>query len=398
MSRDVLPGDVELSRCMLRSLDGKREFNALGQIAFIDIYEGITQPLIQGDVTLRDGIGLLRSFPIIGEEQLEIEFATPTHGKRKYLLNVERVGNVTIDRTNKSIVYTLRVVSPEQFTNAVTLVSQRFKNEISKTVEQVLSDRLGVSKPVEVAPTTGIDDHLVTNLSPLQVIDKLRHRAISPDFSSSSFAFFEDVEKFRFVTVEELLKNARSPVASYFYDDNLQVDFSQVKFRDMINFHQAQTQDTTQRLHSGSVKNIVKKYDMITGNVEDVVFDESDHVGAFEQTGKYARDNTKGFISNNNTPSKKMIMPWTPDKDPEEIADKKGLLHNFVAKIMQNISYMNIYGDSDLKLGDSLECTFINGHGLTTRDKVTVTNRYVIAKIRHSSLKSNRPVYTQSIG
>ena len=42
----------------------------------LNFYEDIYSPIVSGDITLTDTVGLIESFPIIGEEILEVSFST----------------------------------------------------------------------------------------------------------------------------------------------------------------------------------------------------------------------------------------------------------------------------------------------------------------------------------
>ena len=42
----------------------------------LNFYEDIYSPIVSGDITLTDTVGLIESFPIIGEEILDVSFST----------------------------------------------------------------------------------------------------------------------------------------------------------------------------------------------------------------------------------------------------------------------------------------------------------------------------------
>ena len=42
----------------------------------LNLYEDIYSPIVSGDITLTDTVGLIESFPIIGEEILDVSFST----------------------------------------------------------------------------------------------------------------------------------------------------------------------------------------------------------------------------------------------------------------------------------------------------------------------------------
>ena len=107
----------------------------------LNFYEDIYSPIVSGDITLTDTVGLIESFPIIGEEILEVSFSTagaslpPTTGPSttstppvseapKQVMNRFRVYKVDppVQVTDNSRTIKLYFVTDNQFTNLLSKV------------------------------------------------------------------------------------------------------------------------------------------------------------------------------------------------------------------------------------------------------------------------------------
>ena len=108
----------------------------------LNFYEDIYSPIVSGDITLTDTVGLIESFPIIGEEILDVSFSTagaalpPTAGPSavgsappvseapKQVMNRFRVYKVDppVQVTDNSRTIKLYFVTDNQFTNLLSKV------------------------------------------------------------------------------------------------------------------------------------------------------------------------------------------------------------------------------------------------------------------------------------
>jgi len=108
----------------------------------LNFYEDIYSPIVSGDITLTDTVGLIESFPIIGEEILDVSFSTagavlpPTAGPSavgsappvseapKQVINRFRVYKVDppVQVTDNSRTIKLYFVTDNQFTNLLSKV------------------------------------------------------------------------------------------------------------------------------------------------------------------------------------------------------------------------------------------------------------------------------------
>lgn len=395
------PGDVTIEECLMKSKDGRREYDLRLQARHIDIYESITSPVFYGEIIVADGIGLLRGFPIIGEESLTLKFKTPGLKEKEFELKVYAVEDIMQSPNNRLTLYTLKLCSPEMLTNATKLISKRYKGQISDTIKKIVKDELKSSKKVTAEATKGIDDHLISQLTPLQTIDKFRLRAVSPKYESSSFVFYEAKDGFHFKTLEGLIKEGKKKIADkvFFHDDNLNVEEEQVRFRDILDYEQVVDQNSLGKLQAGALKNVVKKFDILTGEIKDVEYKDQQYEGVFEKTADISKSNTSKFKKEyGETTSQQFLVPFSSENDEDYIGEKVGKLHGFVEKIAQNIMLILIFGDSEMNLGDVIACNFASSNALSKDKEVkTASFNYLVSKIRHQLTITDRPTYLQSL-
>lgn len=399
--KDFKPGNVLIDECSLTSKDGQRSYDIRRQARHIDIYESILQPMIYGEIIVADSIGLLRGFPILGEETLHIKFRTPTLTVIDLKLSVYSISNIEPSDNNKLNMYTLKLCSPELLTNATQLMNKRYKNQISTTIRNIVSTELKSKKTIQVEATRGIDDHLISHLTPMETIDKFRHRAVSPTNASSSYLFFENPQGYHFKTLEGLIRAGKTKVADkvFFHDDNLDIKVSQIRFRDILDYKEIVDQDSIEKLHSGSFLNVVNKFDILTGNLKKVIYKNELFENVFVNTADTPKNNTAAFKNEHGkTPARQFLVPFSSEHDEDYIGEKVGILHAFVEKVVQNIMIMLIYGDSSITIGDVITCSFSLVNGLTgTAGSKQVTNNYLVSMVRHQITLFDRPVYLQSL-
>lgn len=396
MTKPFRNGDVEIIKCQLSSLDGSRSLNVLGQVSLINIYESVIQPMIVGDVVFQDAIGLLNNFPLIGEEIFEITFKTPTYSPVTYKLNLYMYDQFQIADNSKSVTFTGHLISKEGLINNTKLVSKRFNQQISTSVSQILTEYLKTTDSIDIEPTLGIDNILLSNLTPLQVIDNLRHRAISPQFKSSSYVCYQDRKGWHFKSLEQMLSTSDTPAIEYTYDATMDTSITDgLRFTDIISYMPVKTTNTLEKLQFGGTTNRVKRFDFLTGQSTDVAY--SDSADTFKKTGDISREQSSTFnqMYGQSTGSKTLVSYG--ENTPETLNEKMSLLPGFVNRINQNIVNIAIYGNSELLVGMAVFTMVVEGVGTTNRDNNSRKSTSIISKIRHIIQISDRPVYSQSL-
>jgi len=217
----------------------------------LNLYEDIYSPIVSGDITLTDTVGLIESFPIIGEEILDVSFSTagatlsPTQGPPpsspsvseapKQIMNRFRVYKVDppVQVTDNSRTIKLYFVTDNQFTNLLSKVRKIYptKQNILNTTQSVTDKSYTLAdmardifydffikdkkplrqpktrKPFLVEPTRFPAEIVIPNWNPFKAISFLASKAVSSnsDAKGANFVFYQTLQGFRFVSIETLM-------------------------------------------------------------------------------------------------------------------------------------------------------------------------------------------------
>ena len=403
----VQPGDIELIDIILMSENRDRQYSLMKQCTGIDIYESIMSPTIFCELRIADSIGLLQSFPILAEEYVRIQFKTPKNKGEpaSYLFRINQIKDKTVNDSNKLITYTLQLVSAELIRNSSRLVTKKCDDNIGTIIKQIMKEELMTEKPVNVDITSGIETVLITRMQPLKAIDFLRQRAVSIDYQSSSFCFFENRKGFNFTSIERMIDEGSKYVKDsdkvFFFDTSRKDSIENVTMRNIIAYNQLQFTDTISQVSSGGLNNQVQSFDLITGNLKRVTY--TDNIGAdkFKQSSSTSSGNKTTSFTRQHGESTTVtrIVPIRTDKPQLQIPEKLSKLQGYAQKISQNIVQIHIYGDSDITVGDMIQCSF--PAGVDSKDTTGVSRldsgNYLVAKVRHMILNGDRPQYTMAL-
>ena len=230
------PGDYELLAMRLygppkKKLDGTIQLKAPLSLHLIytnfSIFEDLYSNCLTASVSIIDANSILTEFPIIGDETIEIMFRS-MNTEIAIHLKFRVTGISEIEKMNENTnLYTLELTSPVAIQNEKFKVSRSFggiNHKTHKIVEYVCKTYLNLKNTAAVKFRTlgdlqirekNIEDdyyliesesghsekYIAPSISPFNVINNLCRRSI--DSSGSLYFFFEDVNQFRFVNIEE---------------------------------------------------------------------------------------------------------------------------------------------------------------------------------------------------
>lgn len=401
--QQFIPGSVHINKIELHSNDGNRSQSLIGMVSSFDVYESITSPAITATVQIYDSIDLLRKFPIIGEEHVLLEWMTSFRDNPISLkLFVKSIEGIVYDENMKFKEYTLTLVSEEILLDASKRIHIKYETDIGDAVRKLFSEVLGSTKNLEIESTKGIDKVLLSNTSPMRGIDKLRQRAISKKYISSSYVFYENNKGYYFETIENIFDRERKVSDKIFFFDAAiptSIDFS--SYRNILNYQQLRSSDVIERISGGGLSNQVSSLDLTTGkytilnytnNIGQDKFRSVDDTSIGVNTTQFEREHGK-------TTQKTMFMTIASDRGENFIPSKISVLQAFVKKLIQNIIEIQIFGDSDLAAGNVIECNITDSIGLTEGSSIDrlMSGKYLVSKLRHSIFMGDVPYYTQSL-
>ena len=395
MSIQFTPGNVKFYKAELTNSSGTA-LDITPQIKNISIYENIEFPTVYCEVLMEDSIDLWRTFPIVGEETLEVSYKTPSvNDITTYKFSVFKIKN-KVDQTNsKTSMYVLECVSRETLT-AITVgkINAAFEEPFENIIAQIISKQLNSTKKVYVEKTKGITPVAIPNLYPFQAIDFLKQRSVSAEVPNSSYKFYENQYGFHFRTIESLLFTKRDDIGSkeFTYDNSTTMEdktLSANAYRNIVVLDKNKLTDTINNIGSGSYKNVTENFDMITKQIDRVEVDFAKSTNQFIASDRFASPfNTQRFFSDlqNNVKKAKTFFgvkdsSLTTNLLPESIG-RRNAYNSLFSTVGINVL---VYGDSSLTVGDTLKLNTKNIKGTTERnlDESKISGTYLITGVRH---------------
>ena len=279
-----IPGDYSIAELVLTSPTRTKKLGAGSQVDLADnwmeinFYEDIYSPIVKGDITIIDAVGLIESFPILGEETLNVVMSsagakpTPTnvnlHGadidpSEFPAINIGKFRVYKVDSPQKVTDNTQTIkmyfVSDTHITNMMIRVQKAYPTAELKsqaalqaatdkayTVAAIVQDvyydcfvsKTSNKRPVHheptkktllVEPTKGEVQCTIPNWTPFKTMTFLAGRALSANSKSngSNFVFYETLKGFRFVSIETLMVGGFRGYS--LEEDKKQINFSHFK-------------------------------------------------------------------------------------------------------------------------------------------------------------------------
>jgi len=200
-------------------------FNIAGMRGEIYLFEDIFAGPISGSIQIFDAMDLPHLLPFIGEERITIKFFKPGPSENEndstdgtVYERTFRVYNITdrmpIKENFQS--YTIHFVSEEFFRNFFQVVQRGFiSKRYSEMIQEVFEEMVQIERPIEIEATKYEHNFVAGNLTPFQFFNCLAANSVSDEENGSAYVFFEDQEKFNFVSVGKLMKS--EPVHTILY-------------------------------------------------------------------------------------------------------------------------------------------------------------------------------------
>lgn len=191
----------------------------------IDITQDIYSGAMNGYIDITDSMDMPQMMPFLGEEKLRLFFtrydvnstvdSAATLPDFDMTFRVYKVSGRDSNNT-KGQTYRIHFVSEEFIKNFKSRVRTGFKGVLySDMIQQVYDDKIKSTKEILVEPTKYEHDFIVPNISAFEFFNLLAARSLSDEGNGPAYVFYEDTEKFNFVSLGKLI--SQDPVATYSY-------------------------------------------------------------------------------------------------------------------------------------------------------------------------------------
>lgn len=396
------PSDIEVLDLTLENPKIKAKMSPLAQLVGFDVFEDLTKPTLFAMFHVSDAIGLLEKFPIIGEEYMELMYQTPGIDRpSKLRFRVYEVGNLSVDRKNDKVKnYTLKCVSEEHFRNGET-VQRSLEGTMSDAVESVLRKELRSTKPLIKDPAKGVQVLNVPRLNPLQAIDLCRQRAVSTKYVSSLYVFYETVQGFAFKTIEGLIEDGKKTIGSrrFNFDKNgIRDRFTdQLEYRSILQYANMNRTDSYQLIERGAINTEVRTFDIATKKFETKRYDVDSVLNKFAKMDKNSKPSkTNDFLKDQKTNTQQFMLPVNSLASETHISGSVGPRNSLAVFMQQELTRVEVHGDSGLKAGDmvTLELPEISGTTERKDQSSMMAGNYLIIRLRHKFENGKRMKHT----
>lgn len=290
----------EVERAIFRSHDLTQKVDLSANfITSFQLSQSMGSVAYTGSASILDTRGILESFPLRGEELLDLWIRSyDLNTLVKLKVRVFRISNIQPSLNSNSVSYTIHFVSAATFDASTKSLIEPFTSSISGAIHKVFrnnyrnlpalaagdsldqDDRSKVlpfatkryqlndeeyERNLFVTPTVGIAKFIIPDMTPAEAIYFMASKAYNPDAPSQTFRFFETFNNYYFCPDEYFIKDPKV-VHELFYapvvdlgPQNIEAQFKRVEDISVI----SKGIDTALDLASGSYRNEVVEVDLV---------------------------------------------------------------------------------------------------------------------------------------
>jgi hypothetical protein len=403
VSDNFQPGDIDIHNISLVSADGKRAHNIIPYVVEINIYENIVYPCMFCELTVVDSIRLYESFPLTTDEFITISVQTPNNETpSEYRFAINRIGEKEVYPNSLRVSYTLQLVSPELKRSAASPITKTFTGTISELIEDILKEDIGTEKRVNIEPSTGIINKTIGPRLPFSMIHEHYIDADNRRDNNGVYVFFENKHGYNLVTYEKLLKDGRRALSrgtstkQFVFTPDRNADLSAVKFRNILAYNQSRFCDAINLVSHGALNSSATPYDFATGAgdlAQYIETQDGESMPTSDENG--TRLVSTSFIQSyqRNSINNMLIAVNSESRPNNKIAEVMVKRNAFIRKLQQIEAQIFIYGDTNLAVGDVIECSFPSASDAEDdagRSRLDSGN-YLITHLRHIISNTDRP-------
>ena len=211
-TKNIKASDVRIE--MLELCTPSFTFDLLPIFVEINIYEDLLSPNLTMDIVLNDSRNIPQNGPILGEEYINMRFATTSIGGSSGIggddvdpgyMFVTSITDRYITKDRQQI-YVLHCTSEQAIINHNTTISRSFRGKpINEIVDSILDEYIYTENDYVVEETSGLENIVIPNWKPFESLKWLSQRAINKK-NIPSFLFWESIGATYFQSVETLLE------------------------------------------------------------------------------------------------------------------------------------------------------------------------------------------------
>ena len=274
---------------VISNVDTEKTANLVNGILRMTYYESILQDSVKanvifGDVGLAvDNKSVIEGLPLIGTEDIKLEFEDNNENKIKVSMNVNKVTPVYEDGSKNVI--SLDLVSEEFLRNEMgeSRCRTRENGLISDSVEKIFKDRLKTEKSLDIEQSANRYNFIGNGRKPFYMLNLLSKQGVPQDSdgSSAGFLFFETSTGYHFKSIEGLFKQDKKK--SYIFNNSTDAQAIPAGYDGKVLEHQSDSSINVQsKMNMGAYKTKIVLFDSYNCKYE-----------VIEQTAEQVKENVE---------------------------------------------------------------------------------------------------------
>tara|TARA_R100000030_G_scaffold12573_2_gene8408 strand:+ start:502 stop:1815 length:1314 start_codon:yes stop_codon:yes gene_type:complete len=367
-------------------------------------YESILQDTVKSEIVFADtgnsidDKSVLEGLPLVGTEDVELEFKDNNDTTLKINLNVNKVTLVNEESTSSMV--RLDLVSEEFLRNegGSSRLNVRFDGKISDHVRRILTDFLKTEKKLDIEETSNNYNFIGNNRKPYYVLNWLSKASIptvaGEKGKTGGFFFFETSEGFKFKSIDGLFKQKQKKSLIYNLTTDLPAGYD-TKVLDFQGDNLIRSQEKLKIGAYGTRLVVFDPFNCFYEVIEQTANDSKDGTelaakelpklnDKFESDSKFTRT-TYRLIDTGTLPSG--TTQQQIDKSTEQNFELQKIMNQTIRRYNQLFTGMQtvtIPGDFSLHAGDTL---FLDTPGLRPKKEDKLNKEYgglyIIADLCH---------------
>lgn len=318
------PGDYRLRKLEMTTRSGNK-IDLIRLSHGWNIYMSIYDMNISADIIMVDGISAVESFPILGQEEVYIELSTP--GDEKIIrLNMQtyKISNRTYDNNNKVNTYVLHLTTRDNMTGIQSKISHVEIGRTDEIVKNVFNEMFEAipdgTKKLEAEECKYTHKIVFPSTNIWESLSLLSGMAISKSCHVSTFFFYEDLEKYNFRSIEDMVEAEVPKNFRYFLENSAAVGATRDSEKaNMLIQKMVVTKDfdTLMSTNYGMFGSRTVGHDMVTKKIHIHEYDYFSHVGptlysegVIDNISKNKLNSYDSFTRIVRTDSERKSSPW----------------------------------------------------------------------------------------
>lgn len=376
-----------------------------------DIYESILHPTVVAEFVFTDKVGLFDAVNF-QEQKITLHFTTYDDNEEagvKYELYPIIVDPAVRLADGKGMVYKITCVSREakKSKDIVNLSFTRQNIECERVVAALLQDPEGLNsqKNLFLEKTQGLHAFNFTLVNPFTAIDEVRLRAMSSEFNSHCFVFYENSKGYHFKTIEGLVKEGKNKIGDKYYIQSAVGDVTArgSRWRNILSFHLIQygSQNITRALGGGNV--VVEVKNNITRERTRINIDQRYlNFVQLNENSESASLRSKNELRS--TETRVELIDFDPTIQTADVGTSAAVRPYYLSFFLNIIAQITVYGDSAVTVGDVIAANISEMNALTLGEErpyvdssSTAAGNYLVTKCRHSLTFGESAQYYQGL-